>query len=467
MLTLLGLILLMEKNKKIIFFELNEVPFRVFKDSFDYLDYKIKLNQYDFVKTISRDECHLSPWVTWPTVHRGVTFSKHQIGDLGQSCEEVDKKYPPIWSLLQDQGYKVGVFGSLHSSQTQSELYDQYSFFVPDSFSAHKNCNPKQYSSVQSLNLYLSRRSARIVEDRFFPPFKRLFKAMYSYTVNSFSFSTVVRIFSQLIIEKINSWKNIRRRIIQSDILFDGFLSFLKKTKPDFSTYFTNHVAASMHRFWEAYYPRDYKKLIHNHSWINRYKNEIPLAMKSTCNYINKLTDFVNENSDYELWILSSMGQSACEGYESQTQFWSIENLNIFIGNIVGEELFIEVGPSMVPLYSINSNEAIIEKIVKSFEMISTNATIKLRTRTKSSLSFYFYSNRTNIYFKKGNSAINVGGLSLKQIKENTSCSAYHVPEGIFFRYGKNLLKIDQKYLVDGYLPTDNIKELVFKNLNT
>ena len=73
----------------------------------------------------------------------------------------------------------------------------------------------------------------------------------------------------------------------------------------------------------------------------------------------------------------------------------------------------------------------------------------------------------TNIYFKKGNSAINVGGLSLKQIKENTSCSAYHVPEGIFFRYGKNLLKIDHKYLVDGYLPTDNIQELVFKNLNT
>ena len=120
----------MKQNKKIIFFELNEVPFRVFKDSFNYLDYKIKFDQYDFIKTISRDECHLSPWVTWPTVHRGVTFSKHQIGDLGQSCAEVDKKYPPIWSLLQKQGYKVGVFGSLHSSQTKSVLFNKYSFFI-------------------------------------------------------------------------------------------------------------------------------------------------------------------------------------------------------------------------------------------------------------------------------------------------------------------------------------------------
>ena len=27
------------------------------------------------------------------------------------------------------------------------------------------------------------------------------------------------------------------QKIIQSDILFDGFLSFLKQTKPDFSTF--------------------------------------------------------------------------------------------------------------------------------------------------------------------------------------------------------------------------------------
>ena len=213
-------------KKKIIFFELNEVPLRVFKDSFNYLDYKIGLNKYDFIKTLSRDEFHLSPWITWPTVHRGVTYSKHKIGDLGQNCEKADKNYPPVWSILQKKGLNVGVFGSLHSSQTPVKLYSKYSFFIPDVFSAHTSCHPKIYSGVQSLNLYLSRRSARIVEKRFFPPIKKLCKAIYSYIITSFTFSTINYIFTQLIKEKINPWKNIRRRIIQSDILFDGFYSF-------------------------------------------------------------------------------------------------------------------------------------------------------------------------------------------------------------------------------------------------
>ena len=36
------------------------------------------------------------------------------------------------------------------------------------------------------------------------------------------------------------------------DILFDAFMSSLIREKPDFCTFFTNHVASSMHRFWEA-----------------------------------------------------------------------------------------------------------------------------------------------------------------------------------------------------------------------
>jgi len=454
----------MNKKKKIIFFELNEVPLRIFEDSFNYLNYKTKKQDYEFIPTFSHDECHLSPWTTWATVHRGVTYEKHKIGDLGQNCKDIDKQYPPIWSLLLNQGLRVGVFGSLHSSQTPVETYKKYSFYIPDVFSAHPQCNPKRYLGVQSLNLFLSRRSARIVESRFFPPIKRLFGAMYSYTISSFSISTVYRIFYQLVNEKLYPWKNIRRRIIQSDILFDGFFTLLKKTKPDFCTFFTNHVASSMHRFWEATYPEDYKTIIHDQIWIDRYKKEIPKAMESTCNYINKLTDFVNKNPEYELWILSSMGQEASGKYKPQKQFWLITNLKKFLQNIVGEEIFIKDAPSMIPLYSVQTDEETVKKIEKSFSQISSNANLKLRTKTKDTLSFYFYSNETNIFIKKGEEFKNLDGLSLKQIDENTSSSAYHVPEGTFFRYGKNLSKINKKYFFNGFLPTDRIKNIIIKN---
>ena len=220
-----------------------------------------------------------------------------------------------------------------------------------------------------------------------------------------------------------------------------------------------------MHRFWEAAYPSDYEELIHDQKWINRYKNEISISMKSTCKYINKLTDFIEKNSEYELWIISSMGQQAIENISLKVN-WPISNLEVFIQNIVGEKLTIKTGPSMVPLYSISSNKDNINKIERSLNMILTNVSIKLRTKTTNTLSFYFYSNEDNIFFKKGNKKIGLDGLCLKEIKENSSSSAYHVPEGLFFRYGKDLQEIDSTYLSNGFLHTDLIKDIVIETLS-
>ena len=450
------------KKKKIIFFELNEVPLRIFEESFKYLSYKSKLSDFNFLPTIVRDNGHLSPWTTWSTVHRGVLFSDHQIGDLGQNITKVNEKYPPIWITLKEKGLSVGVFGSLHSSQLSPNTYSKYSFYIPDVFSTHNDCYPDSFRSLQKLNLYLSRKSARVVRN-VLPTPSLFLKSVYSYFITSFSVKTCLKISCQLVDEILFPWKKIRRRTIQSDILFDGYFKFLKKKKPNFSTFFTNHVASSMHRFWEASFPKDYKKLPHKKSWINRYKNEIKLAMKSTSKYINKLTEFVDKNPDYELWIISSMGQAACEGYTPQKQFWFIKNLKTFVESIVGEQCEIYQGPAMVPLYSICGDEEIIERIKSCFKKLSTNASFKIRTTTPRSISFYFHSIEDNIYLKKDNQILIAKGLELIPINEHTSSSAYHVPEGIFYRYGKSVKDIDKNLLVNGKLPIDLIKNLILK----
>ena len=72
-------------KRKIILFELNEVPWRVMKDYCDkhpdtFLAQNIKkCFKYE---TVTPDEGHLSPWITWPTMHRGVDSHKHHITDL-------------------------------------------------------------------------------------------------------------------------------------------------------------------------------------------------------------------------------------------------------------------------------------------------------------------------------------------------------------------------------------------------
>ena len=216
-----------------------------------------------------------------------------------------------------------------------------------------------------------------------------------------------------------------------------------------------------MHRFWEASFPNDYQKLPHDSFWINRYKNEIKLAMKSASKYINKLTNFVDKNPDYELWIISSMGQAACEGYTPQKQFWFIKNLNNFVESIVGDQFEIDQGPAMVPLYTICGNEETIDKIKNCFEKLTTNAAFEIRTTTSFSISFYFYSNENIIYFIKNNKKLIALGLELIAINEYTSSSAYHVPEGVLYRYGKSVEDIDKKLLLKGNLPIDSIKNLI------
>lgn len=72
--------------------------------------------------TICEDQVELDPWISWPTLHRGVIDEEHQIFHLGQSLEYADEHYAPIWRLLSSQGVKVGVMGSLHSSNIPQDV---------------------------------------------------------------------------------------------------------------------------------------------------------------------------------------------------------------------------------------------------------------------------------------------------------------------------------------------------------
>ena len=153
---------------KIILLELNEVPNRVFLDSFKEKNlYQKEISEFNFQPTISKDKGHLSPWVTWPTIHRGVTDEKHKIEDINISSNDVDKKYPSIWSTLIKNGFKVGVFGSFHSSMIRNNDFYKYSFVVPDSFTGNYQCKPRSINGIQRLNIIMSRRSARIVDSSF------------------------------------------------------------------------------------------------------------------------------------------------------------------------------------------------------------------------------------------------------------------------------------------------------------
>ena len=189
-------------NSKIILFELNEVPLRI-------IDFYISRrpnswlakNHSKFKKyeTFSENEGHLSPWNTWPTLHRGVPSNKHFIADFNQDMSLVDKEFPTIWSILAKNKIKTGVFGSLHSYPMPKD-YENYDFYVPDVFAATSDAHPKNVEIFQKINLKLSRKSARNVDSSL--PYLDGAKLLMSIGDLGFQFSTMKSIGTQLVEEK-------------------------------------------------------------------------------------------------------------------------------------------------------------------------------------------------------------------------------------------------------------------------
>ena len=74
---------------------------------------------------------------------------------------------------------------------------------------------------------------------------------------------------------------------MQPLLSFDPYLGQLKSSKPQFSTFFTNHLAGMMHRYWYDYYPEQFKNNIRKKSTFK--KNSIIKALDIADHQIKNL----------------------------------------------------------------------------------------------------------------------------------------------------------------------------------
>src|SRR5438067_120606 len=96
----------------ILLLEMNEIPWRLldrYKEQFPYIRHFFE-DAHQFTTT-TVDTGELSPWVTWPTLHRGMSNEEHGIKNLGQDPATFRGK--PIWKEIREQGGSIGICGSL------------------------------------------------------------------------------------------------------------------------------------------------------------------------------------------------------------------------------------------------------------------------------------------------------------------------------------------------------------------
>ena len=440
--------------RKLILLEINEIPVRVY----DY--YVTKYPESNLARliassskfeTVSTDQGELHPWSTWPTLHRGVDNTEHHIKDLGEDLAAMDLKFPPVWQLLTKNGIRSGVFSSLHTYPIPADLTG-YDFVVPDPFANGDDVYPEKIRPFQAFNLAMSRKSGRSV-DRGIDKSKAV-KLLFALPGLGLRLQSVITTLKQLLAERKEPWKAARRRTVQSILAFDLYLKLLKKHKPQFTTFFSNHVASSLHRYWAATFPADYASNDLPADWIDRYKNEIDYCMHQLDGMVGDVLRFVTKNPEYKLILGSSMGQAATRAeLINQELFLSdYSKLNSLLGDVG-----IEPVSAMHPQYNFKVDESSAAKTKEVLAQISLNGE-PLRFRQKESTFFSVdlgYPNVESFEVKKGEQSLAIAdlGFEVKKIDDQSGGTAYHIPEGALYVY-------DPKNAESSSLTTVDLREV-------
>jgi hypothetical protein len=424
-------------RRRIILYELNEVPFRV-------LDWYCRRHpgsafarilpdcaQYE---TRTEDQGHLSPWITWPSLHRGVSGAEHGIQELGQDTAEVDRRCPPLWMLVARQGLKAGVCGSLHSYPLPRDL-SGYSFFIPDVFAWGPECFPRDLSAFQEFNLRMSRNSPREVESGVaWPEAARLLAKLGDIGLTP---RTLWRVGLQLAQERVFDWRKVRRRTYQAVLSFDVFLAQLRRSEPSLVTFFTNHVASAMHRYWAATFPSDYTRFGFESDWVRRYAHEIDFAMRAADEFLATLVEFVERHPEFMIWVASSMGQAATQT-RTVSSILCLRDARRFLRVLGADAGEWTERPAMFPQVNLEGPPAAATRLREALAGVRIGGQ-PLGFQCDSARGF------VSVDFGHGDlsgegGAVKVAGravtleeagLRLMRVADGVEANAYHVPEGM------------------------------------
>lgn len=454
-------------DRKIILFELNEVPLRIVDAYCRWHPESAlarRLPECFQYETYCENVGHLSPWNTWPTFHRGVVNDRHLIADFGQDLSGADEAFPPLWTLLARGGVRTGVFGSLHTYPMPRDL-ENFEFFLPDTFAAGAECFPNSIELFQKFNLTMARESARNVSTKL--PWRDALRLLRSAPDLGLRVRTFLDVGRQLVDERVKSWKKSRRRTYQAVLAFDIFMRNLERTRPAFSTFFTNHVASAQHRFWAAAFPGDYEKFGFDAQWVDTYAHEIEFAMNKFDAFFARLVAFADRNPEYVVWVATSMGQEAIETSPLETQLYLTE-AGKFTAALGLDPADWEPRPAMLPQWNVlvrPGKAGIFRDALGGVEIDGRPLGFREAAGGFFSLDF----GHQNLFDKPqqakvGGRAVPFADLGLKnvEIEDKSNASAYHIPQGTLLIYDPTRREV--KRVARTQVPVTEIAPTILRN---
>ncbi len=225
-------------------------------------------------------------------------------------------------------------------------------------------------------------------------------------------------------------------------IAFDIFLSHLKRSRPNFATFFTNHVASSMHRYWAAAFPQDYKPqdYLFDQDWQVRYRGEIAFTMSKFDEMFSRLVEFVDANPSWQIIVATSMGQDATTAKPLETQLYIVD-LPKFMSAVGLDPNCWSPRPAMAPRISVFIDPDHQNQLQNALSSIRINGQ-PIEWHIKDSGFFNIRLGQENLYedscrIELLGKEMTIADLGMEnvEIQDKSNTTAYHIHSGSLVIY--------------------------------
>lgn len=420
----------------ILLLEINEVPWRLldrYAGRPEYPNLRAFLAGAHQFTTVAVDTGELSPWVTWPTMHRGVNNERHGIKNLGQDPSTY--RGVPVWEEIRARGASIGVFGSMQSWPPIDP--GPGGFFVPDTFAHDERCIPGHLSAVQAFNLAQVRRNARVV-DGSVPRMAEAASALRAFRAAGVRWSTLARLAAQVAAERFDPARTARRPIFQTVLFWDVFRSQFDPAKPPaFSTFFTNHVAGVMHRYWRDVFPEDFAGAAGEAASRSR-EPLMRFALGELDAMLADVLGWSRQNPDLVVVFAASMGQAAVHRESHEGVELVVEDLALLMKAAGLERADYRALLAMVPQVAVQVADAGLRARARDALLAATTAEGSPLIAVQEIGESLSITVRSPPRAQMQSGIASIGGRSLAyahagiRLQEIEPGTAYHIPEGSF-----------------------------------
>jgi hypothetical protein len=294
--------------RRVVVLETNEIPLAIYRWYADRRpDSAIAevLGEHAGQTRLAEDlgDKYLYPSQSWASVSTGVPFQKHGIFWY---ADPKPAEFPLYWKQAVETR-SVGVVGSLHASPMDDiKNLPGLKFCVPEVFSSGTETLPSSLQPLHEFSVQMTNANARAVTAR--SPIGSYAHGAVAAARARLRPDTIARLASTAALVAAGRQSGERLRTAHFDLMADVFERQLKHHDPDLTVFFTNHVAAAMHRYWFASFPEDWTDELYSAEWREAHINELPAAMDSLDRFVGRMLRLCR-TTDRTLVMVSSMGQ--------------------------------------------------------------------------------------------------------------------------------------------------------------